>query len=112
LLDAGNADLEELVQVRTDDAKELQPFEQGIVRIKRLVEDALIEFQPAQLAIEKVLRLESVFVHGLLKGNPRMLRQATFAGKLQLCDRLFKSTKFQAPSSNEASSFKVQIHST
>ena len=65
LFDAGDADLEELIEVRADDAEELQPFEQAIVRIERLVEHALVEFQPAQFAIEEVLRFESVDVHNV-----------------------------------------------
>ena len=59
LLQAGDAHLEKLVEIGTDDAEELQPFQQGIGRVERLVQDALIEFQPAQLAIDEMFRLET-----------------------------------------------------
>ena len=55
LLQPRHAHLEEFVEVGADDGEELQPFEQRIGGIQRLVEHALVEFQPAQLAVEKML---------------------------------------------------------
>ena len=56
LFEAGDADFEELVQVGAEDAEELDALEQGRGRVQRLLQDALIELQPAQLAVEEVFR--------------------------------------------------------
>ena len=53
LFHAGDADFEELVEVRAADAKELHPLEQRGFRIERLVQDPLVELQPAQFPVEK-----------------------------------------------------------
>src|SRR5438876_6749992 len=37
LFDAGDADLEEFVEIRAANAEELDPFEEGIARIERLI---------------------------------------------------------------------------
>ena len=50
LFEAGHPDLEKLVQIRADDAEELHPLEQGVPRVDRLVEHALVELQPAELS--------------------------------------------------------------
>ncbi len=55
LLEAAHAHLEELVEIRTHDAEELQPLEQRIRRVARLVEHALVEFQPTQFAVHVTL---------------------------------------------------------
>ena len=49
---AGHADQEELVQVGTDDGQELDAFQQRHVVGQPLAEDAVVELQPAQLAVE------------------------------------------------------------
>jgi len=54
LLYPGDANLEEFVEVRTDDAKELQPLQQWILGVERLVQHALIELQPAQFTIDEL----------------------------------------------------------
>ena len=53
LFETSHPHFKELVKVRARDAEELDPFEQRSFGIERLVEDALIEFEPAQLAVEK-----------------------------------------------------------
>ena len=58
LLQARESHLEKLIEIRTDDAEKLHPFEQRRAGIQRLLEDALIEFQPAHLAAEKVFSCE------------------------------------------------------
>ena len=60
VLDAGpillqqrrDAHHEELVEVRGDDGEELDALEQGMRRVERLVQDALIELEPAELAVD------------------------------------------------------------
>ena len=52
----GHADHEELVQVRAEDGEELDPLQQRHAGILRLVEDAPVELQPRQLAIDEVFR--------------------------------------------------------
>jgi hypothetical protein len=59
-LEAGDADLEELVEVRGADGQEPEPFEQGIRRVACLFEDALVEIEPAQLAVDEVAGFEGV----------------------------------------------------
>ena len=59
LLQAGDADLEELIQVRADDAKELHPLQQRVFRVECLLEHPMIEFQPAQFPIDEMSRAES-----------------------------------------------------
>jgi hypothetical protein len=46
LLEGGDADFEELVQVRTDDGEEFKPFKQRLAGILSLFENALIKLQP------------------------------------------------------------------
>ena len=53
LLQAGNPDLEEFVQVGTDNAHIAQSFEQGRFRILRHRQHTFIEFQQRQLAIHE-----------------------------------------------------------
>ena len=57
LLHARDADLEELVQVRRDDAQELQPLEERHRLVLGLREHASIEFERLQLAVEEVIVL-------------------------------------------------------
>ena len=60
LLDAGDSDLEEFVEVRAGDDEELEAFEKRIRRVEGFVEDALVEVEPAQFAAEEVLRVEGL----------------------------------------------------
>ena len=59
-LEPGHAHHEELVEVRADDRKELDPLEQRYGRILGLFEDPAIELEPRQLAVD-----ERVAVHAL-----------------------------------------------
>ncbi len=54
LLDAGDAHLEELIQVRAGDRQEFHPLQERIARVQRFVHHPLIKIQPAQLAVEEV----------------------------------------------------------
>jgi hypothetical protein len=56
LLEAGDPDLEELIQIARGDAQELQPLEQWHARIQALRQHPLIELQRGDLAIDEVLR--------------------------------------------------------
>ena len=51
LFQRGDADFEELVQVRTDDGEEFEPFEQRLGRVLSLFKNALIKLQPTELTI-------------------------------------------------------------
>ena len=55
-LQAGDADLEELVQVAADDAQEAQALEQRNGRVGGLGQHAAIELEQTELAVEIVLR--------------------------------------------------------
>ena len=58
-----NADLEELIQVAADDAQVSQPLQQRNRRVFRLRQDATVEFEQAELAVQEILRRER-FCHG------------------------------------------------
>ena len=57
LLQAGDADLEELVQVRRNDGEEAQPLEQRHRIVGRLRQHAAVELEQAQLPVEEMRRL-------------------------------------------------------
>ena len=52
LLQAADADHEEFVEVGLEDGEELQAFQQRHVWVLGLLQDAAVEFQPTQLAVE------------------------------------------------------------
>jgi len=54
LLEAGDADFEKFVEIGTDDAEEFQPFQQRVAGIGSFIQNALVEFKPTQLAVEKM----------------------------------------------------------
>jgi len=56
LFKASYADLEELIEIGTGDAEELNPFKERVLRVQRLIENALVEFQPAQFSIDEMSR--------------------------------------------------------
>src|SRR5437899_5928091 len=68
LFDTGDADLEKFVQVRTENAKKLYPLDQRLGRILRLLQNPAIELEPAQLAINEILRIAKAFVGRLFGG--------------------------------------------
>jgi hypothetical protein len=51
LLEGGDADFEELVEVGADDGKEFEPFKKGLGRVLSLLENAMIELKPTELSI-------------------------------------------------------------
>ena len=51
--EAADADLEELVEVGRGDGEEFDAFEEGKVIAEGFVEDALVEFQPGEFAVEE-----------------------------------------------------------
>src|SRR5438132_5868584 len=67
LLESGDANLEELIEIAAGDAEEPEPLEQRHRLIERLVEHPLIELEKRQLAIDVVLwRLEIRRIHRVL----------------------------------------------
>jgi hypothetical protein len=59
LLEAGDADLEEFVEVAGDDAEEAQALEQRHAGVGRLAEDAAVEGEQGQFPVEEVLGREA-----------------------------------------------------
>src|SRR6266851_935592 len=53
LLEAGDADLEEVVQVLAEDGEEPHPLEQGQIGVLGHGQDALVEVQPGQLPVQE-----------------------------------------------------------
>src|SRR4029077_11777498 len=60
LLQAGDPHLEELVEIAAEDAEELEPLQQRGTLVERLVEDAAVELEPAQLAVEVERRVPEI----------------------------------------------------
>jgi hypothetical protein len=56
MLQAGDANLEELIEIRRRNAEELQPLEQWDVRILGLLQDAHVERKLRQLAVYVIVR--------------------------------------------------------
>ena len=56
LLEAGDANLEELVEIGGADAQEAQPLQQRHARILRLSQHPGVELQRRQFAVDEVLR--------------------------------------------------------
>ena len=56
ILQTGDADLEELIEVLTEDRDELEAFEQGHRRIRRECEHPGIEVEPGEFTVEESLR--------------------------------------------------------
>ena len=63
LLDAGHADLEKLVEVRGEDGEELDPLQQRLGGVLRLLQHAPVELEPAQLAIDEILWVRKIRPH-------------------------------------------------
>ena len=55
LLETRNADFKKFIQVGADDAEKLQAFQKRVGLVKRLVKHALVELQPAQLAVDEIV---------------------------------------------------------
>jgi hypothetical protein len=56
LLEHGDANHEELVEVGADNGEKLDALEERVAAIARLIEHPLVELQPAELAIDKEVR--------------------------------------------------------
>src|SRR5439155_10126114 len=69
LLDAGDANLEKLIEVRAHNPEKLDPLEQRLGWVLRFFKDAAIKLEPAQLAIDEVLR------SGKVRPSRRFVRQ-------------------------------------
>ena len=69
LLDPGDADLEKFVEVGTENVKELYPLDQRLGRVLCFFENAPIEFEPTQLAINEILRIPKTLMSCLRNRN-------------------------------------------
>src|SRR6266536_962739 len=65
LFDSGDANLEELVQIRTDDGEKLNPLDERLPLILRFFENAAVELEPAQLAIDEIFVVAKPIMRGL-----------------------------------------------
>src|SRR5437868_6798812 len=68
LFNPSDADLEELVQVRAEDAKKLHPLDQRLGRVLRLLQNPTIELEPAQFAVDEIFRIAEPLVRRLARG--------------------------------------------
>ena len=66
LLDSSDPNLEELIQVRAKNAKELDALYEWLRRILCFFEHATIELKPAQLAVDKIFRIGKTIFGGNL----------------------------------------------
>jgi len=53
LLQSGDAHLEKLVEIGTDNAEKFQTFQQGIRLVECLIENPLVKFEPAKPPIDE-----------------------------------------------------------
>ena len=73
LLQSGDADLEELIDVLAQDREEAYPLEQGQRPILRHRQDTLIEIELGELAVD-VVRLSRRRMRQGLRGRDRTLK--------------------------------------
>ena len=69
LFDASDPNLKKLVQVRTENRKKLDTIDERLGRILCFFENATVELEPAQLAIDKIPGIGKAICRG------KMLRQ-------------------------------------
>src|SRR5439155_19815643 len=60
LFDAGDANLEKLIEIVAEDGHELDPLDQRLGRILRFHQNAPVKFEPAQLAINEIGRVGKI----------------------------------------------------
>ena len=60
LLETGNPHLKKLIQVRADDTEKLQSLEYRVVLTECLIQDTLVELQPACLPIHEIFLLGKI----------------------------------------------------
>src|SRR5207244_11010641 len=54
LFDTGTASFEKLIQIRTEDAEKFHALDQWLSRILRFFQHPAIEFEPAELPVDKI----------------------------------------------------------
>ena len=69
--DGSDADHKEFIEVRARDGEEFHPFKNGVSRGNGFVDYALVEFQPAQFAADKVFWRIAFGTHGNAPSVPR-----------------------------------------
>jgi hypothetical protein len=86
LLDPGYTNLEKLIQVRAKDREELHSLDKWLSGVLRFLENAPVELQPAQFAIDKIFRsrktlfLRKILPEQLNRGG-RLLGNTSFGGR-------------------------------
>jgi hypothetical protein len=85
LLDPGDANLEKFVEISAEDGEELHPLDQRLRRVLRFLENAPIEFEPTQLAIDEIFR----------RGKARMLTVLRRVRERDNFRRLFRRRRFR-----------------
>src|SRR5205823_808779 len=68
------ANHKEFVEVGAEDREELYSFQQRVGRVIGFFQNARVEFQPAQFAVEKMLGKKGLFDHGQLFSAEKRLR--------------------------------------
>ena len=68
--DSGHPDHEKFVPVAGDNGQELDPLQEGNRWVLRFLQDSFVERQPAQLAVQDLLRLGVMSAHGIIIGQP------------------------------------------
>jgi hypothetical protein len=63
LLQTCDSDFKKFIQVGADDAEKLQAFQKRVGLVKRLIKHALVEFQPAQLAVDEIVFVRKIRDH-------------------------------------------------
>ena len=63
LLETRYSHLEKFIQIRADNAKKLQAFQKRVRFVKCLIKHTLVEFQPAQLAVDEIVFVREICGH-------------------------------------------------
>ncbi len=96
LEDGGHADHEEFVEIGPDDGQEFHPLQERVGGVQGLVQDALVEFQPTQLAVDVQGRIGQVI--GIPVGIIHGRQGRGFALRLGRDDVKFFLGGFHGPS--------------
>src|SRR5206468_5587100 len=65
LFDSGDANLEELVQIRTDDGEKLNQLDERLPLILLFFQNAAVELEPAQLAVDEIFGITRTVMRSL-----------------------------------------------
>ena len=76
LLETCHAHLKELVEIRADNAEELETLQEGVLLVECLIEHALVELQPAQAPVDEMRWVPRVHEDSIVRCPPPVFKGA------------------------------------